>query len=178
MGRRKRDWTTPGLVVVALALAGVAWRQGGANLALDGLISGARTLLNVTPLLIAAFVVAGLAQVLVSRQMIDRWLGAGSGWRGIMLACLGGALIPGGPYVYYPIAGAFLQAGAGLGVLTAFVYAKNLWSLSRLPLEFALLGIRLTLTRYALTLVVPPVLGFLAEALFGRHIERIREAAR
>jgi uncharacterized membrane protein YraQ (UPF0718 family) len=102
--------------------------QGGPDLAFRGLISGARTLLGVTPLLIAAFAVAGLAQVLVSRQVIERWLGTGSGWRGILLACLGGALVPGGPYVYYPIAGAFLQAGAGLGVLIAFVMAKNLWT--------------------------------------------------
>ena len=173
---RKRDWTTPGLAMVALGLAGVAWVQGGSKLALGGLVSGARTLLSVIPLLIAAFVVAGLTQVLVSREVIERWLGAGSGWRGILLACVGGALVPGGPYVYYPIAGAFLQSGAGLGVLIAFVTAKNLWSLSRLPLEFALLGSHLTLTRYALTLAMPPVLGLLAEALFGRTVERIREA--
>ena len=178
MGERKRDWTAPGLAVVALGLAGVAWMQGGPDLAFRGLVSGARTLLGVTPLLIAAFVVAGLTQVLVSRQVIERWLGTGSGWRGILLACLGGALIPGGPYVYYPIAGAFLQAGAGLGVLMAFVTAKNLWTLSRLPLEFALLGPQLTLIRYVLTLAMPPLLGLLAEALFGRYIERIREVVR
>jgi virulence-associated protein VagC len=58
----------------------------------------------------------------------------------------------------------------------AFVIAKNLWSVTRLPFEFALLGTQLTLIRYGLTLVVPPLLGMLAEALFGRTIDRIREA--
>jgi uncharacterized membrane protein YraQ (UPF0718 family) len=86
-------------------------------------------------------------------------------------------LIPGGPYVYYPIAGSLLQSGAGLGVLIAFVAAKNLWSITRLPYEFALLGPQLTLLRYFLTLVFPPLLGYLAETLFGNNIERIREAA-
>jgi uncharacterized membrane protein YraQ (UPF0718 family) len=130
----------------------------------------------VTLLLVAAFLIAGLTQALVSREIIDRWLGAQSGWRGILLACLAGGLIPGGPYVYYPIAGALLQAGAGLGVLIAFVIAKNLWAFSRLPMEFALLGPRLTITRFLLTLAVPPIMGFLAEALFGRHLSKLREA--
>lgn len=165
------------LALVPLALAGLAWRRGGVELALAGLLQGGQTLLSVVPLLLAAFLIAGLIQVLVSREVVTRWLGAGSGWRGIGLACLGGALIPGGPYVYYPIAAVLMKSGAGLGVLVAFVTAKNLYSLSRLPLEFALLGPRLTIIRFAATLLLPPLLGFLAELLFGRQMERIREAA-
>jgi uncharacterized membrane protein YraQ (UPF0718 family) len=83
--------------------------------------------------------------------------------------------MPGGPYVYYPIAAVLLQTGAGLGPLVAFVSAKNLWSLSRLPLEIALLGSQLTLTRFLVTLVIPPFMGLLAERLFGNKIESIRK---
>ncbi len=165
------------LALVALALAGLAWRQGGVALVLAGLMAGGETLFSVTILLLAAFLVAGLIQVLVTREMVTRWLGAGAGWRGILLACLGGALMPGGPYVYYPIAAALMNAGASLGVLVAFVTAKNLWTLSRLPLEFALLGPNLTVIRFVITLVMPPLLGFAAEALFGGWMERIRQGA-
>jgi uncharacterized membrane protein YraQ (UPF0718 family) len=172
------DRTTLFLTAVALLLGALAWTQGGWGLALDGLVAGGRTLLSVTPMLLAAFTIAGLTQVLISPQVVERWLGSQSGWRGILLACMGGALIPGGPYVYYPIAGALLQSGAGLGVLVAFVSAKNLWSLTRLPYEFALLGTHLTLTRYAFTFIVPPLLGLISEALFGRALPRIREAVR
>lgn len=172
-----RDRTTVILAFVALALAGLAWRRGGPALALEGALQGGKTLLGVVPLLLAAFLIAGLIQVLVTREMVTRWLGARSGWRGIALACLGGALMPGGPYAYYPIAAALLKAGAGLGVLVAFVSAKNIWSVTRLPLEFALLGPRLTLIRLVVTAILPPLLGALAEGLFGRQVERIREAA-
>lgn len=170
------DRTTLFLLLMAVVLAGLAWSQGGPELALDGLIAGGKTLWRVTPLLVAAFVVAGLTQALVSRETIERWLGRSAGWRGILLACLGGALIPGGPYVYYPIAGALLKSGAGLGVMVAFITAKNLWSISRLPYEVALLGPRLTIIRFSLTFIVPPLMGFLAEALFGSRIDTIREA--
>jgi uncharacterized membrane protein YraQ (UPF0718 family) len=175
---KMKDRTTLALMGVALALASVAWWQGGAKLALTGLTQGGKTLLSVVPLLIAAFITAGLIQTLVTRDLVPRWLGTEAGWRGIALACLGGALIPGGPYVYYPIAGALLQTGASLGVLVAFVTAKNLWSVTRLPIEFALLGWQLTVIRLGVTLILPPVLGFLSEALFGQRVERMREAAR
>lgn len=170
-----RDRTTIALAVVALVLAGLAWWRGGPALALEGLVQGATTLLNVVPLLLAAFLIAGLVQALLTQEVVTRWLGTGSGWRGLALACLGGALIPGGPYVYYPIAAALLQAGAGMGVLVAFVSAKNIWSVTRLPLEFALLGPRLTVIRVAVTSILPPLLGILAEGFFGRQVERIRE---
>jgi len=165
------------LALVVVALAGVAYDQGGFDLLLDGLLSGGYTLLGVIPLLIAAFLIAGLTQVLVSRELVTRWLGAESGWKGIVLACFGGALMPGGPYVYYPITATLMKAGAGLGVMIAFVTAKNLWSISRLPLEFALLGPRLTIIRFLVTFLVPPLIGVLAQALFGQQIDRIRQSA-
>jgi uncharacterized membrane protein YraQ (UPF0718 family) len=169
-----KDRTTLFLIGVALALAILSWQQGGASLALEGVVSGGRLLLSVIPLLLAAFLIAGLIQALVTQDVVTRWLGTEAGWRGIGLACLGGALIPGGPYVYYPIAAVLLKSGASLGVLVAFVTAKNLWSVSRLPLEFALLGPQLTAVRFGLTLVVPPLLGFLADWLFGNKVEQIR----
>lgn len=144
---------------------------------LSGLTRGGETLFGVIPLLLAAFVIAGLTQVLTSPEVIEHWLGRASGWRGILLGCVGGALIPGGPYVYYPIAAALLKSGAGLGAMMAFVTAKNMWSITRLPLEVALIGPRLTLIRYLLTLAVPPALGLLADLIFGRYLEQIREAA-
>jgi uncharacterized membrane protein YraQ (UPF0718 family) len=177
MKRRQPDWTTIFIAAVAVFMAILVYRQGGLDMVLRGLELGGRTLIDVTILLLAAFLVAGLTQVLVPREVVERWLGVGSGWSGILLACLAGALIPGGPYVYYPIAGGLLQSGASLGVLVAFVTAKNLWSVSRLPYEFALLGPDLTLLRYALTFALPPIIGFLAEALFGGWLDRIREAA-
>ena len=173
-----RDRTTQVLILVAVLLAGLAWRQGGVALAAAGLVEGGKLLFSTTILLAAAFLIAGLVQALVTEEAVSRWLGQKSGWKGIALACIGGALMPGGPYVYYPIAAALLHTGAGLGVLVAFVTAKNLWAISRIPLEFALLGPQLTLIRFAVTLIIPPLLGVLAEMLLGPQVERIREAVR
>ncbi len=170
-----RDYTTPILSGVVLLLAGAAWLSGGWELVLAGVVGGVRTLLLIAPLLLCAFLIAGLIQVLLTQEKIAYWLGEGSGWRGIFLACISGALLPGGPYVYYPIAVTLLRAGASLGVVVAFISAKNVWPVVRLPLEFALLGPRLTVARLLTTFLVPPLLGFLAQALAGRQVEAIRE---
>ena len=176
--KAKRDLTPYFLALVAVLLAIFAWFKGGAQMTLKGLSSGGEILISVIPLLIAAFLTAGLIQALVSEDSVTRWLGAGSGWKGLLFACLGGALIPGGPYVYYPIAGALLNTRAGIGVLVAFVTATNLWSVSRIPMELALLGPDLTLIRYGITFLIPPLFGYLAEVLFGSYVEHIRRAVK
>ncbi len=172
-----RDKTPLVLLVVIIGLAILTFTQQGMTGILDALTSGGKVLWGTLPLLVAAFVVAGLTQVLVTEEFVTRWLGSQTGWKGIALACLAGALIPGGPYVYYPVAAVLLNNGAGLGVLIAFVAAKNLWSVSRLPYEIALIGLDFTLARFAITLVFPPLIGFLTEALFGRYLPQVREGA-
>ena len=172
-----RDKTPFILGMIALGLTILLGVKQGFSGILDGLVIGGKILWSVVPLLIAAFLVAGLTQVLVTEEFVRSWLGEATGWKGIWLACLAGALMPGGPYVYYPIAAVLLHNGAGLGALVAFVAAKNLWSVSRLPLEVALLGPKLTLVRFLGTLVIPPLIGALAQTLFGRYQERIRKEA-
>ena len=163
------------LAMVILILGYFAFSRGGWATVFQGLVGGITILIKEIPLLAAAFLTAGFIQVLVKKEFITQWLGRDSGVKGILLACLGGGLIPGGPYVYYPIAGALLSSGAGLGVLVAFVSAKNLWSVSRLPLEFAILGPTITIRRFLITFLIPPLLGLLVEWLFGGSINKIRE---
>ena len=174
----KKYWVQILLSAVILILAGLAYLRDGWQGVLDGFASGISILGRESVLLVAAFLTAGLLQVLVKKEFITRWLGREAGLKGILLACLGGGLIPGGPYAYYPIAGALLSSGAGLGVLVAFVSAKNLWSISRLPYEFAILGGTITIRRYLITFLIPPLLGILVEWLFGARIAAIREGIR
>ncbi len=175
---KKSNKFEPSIVILTITvfiLVFIAWQRGGITMILDGFLSGGNSLIRIIPLLIAAFITAGLIQVTIKKDVIERWLGSKSGIRGLLLACIGGALIPGGPYAYYPIAGALMKTGAGIGVMIAFITAKNLWALSRLPMEIALLGTELTTIRILTTFIFPIILGFLAEILFGRYINKIRE---
>jgi uncharacterized membrane protein YraQ (UPF0718 family) len=171
----KKYWVHFLLSIVIVILALFAYLQSGWDLVLDGILAGLQILWRELPLLAAAFLTAGFLQALVKKEFITRWLGTESGIKGILLACLGGGLIPGGPYAYYPIASALLKSGAGLGVLIAFVSAKNLWSVSRLPFEIAILGTTITIRRYMITFLIPPLMGIFTEKIFGSRIKSIRE---
>jgi uncharacterized membrane protein YraQ (UPF0718 family) len=116
-------------------------------------------------LLLLGFVLAGLVQVLIPRDLITRWLGDEAGAKGILIGCVVGGLFPGSPYAAFPLVASLYQAGASLGAIVGFVSAWALWSVSRLPLEIALIGARPALIRYAVTLIVPPLAGMLAEVV-------------
>ncbi|MBO8128672.1 MAG: permease [Peptococcaceae bacterium] len=164
-----------GMMAAVIFLALLAYTRGGTGLLLTGLYNGGQIIWQVLPLILIAFAVAGLLQTVISKETVSKWLGKESGIKGIFLGALAGALVPGGPYVFFPLAATFLVSGAEIGTVIAFLAAKNLWTLSRLPIEIALLGSHITLVRYAVTFIFPVLLGVLANVLFSHRVEAIRE---
>ena len=159
---RSMDTTTLVLAAAAAILLILALRRGP-NVALDGLAAAWRTLRRNLVLLILGFVLAGLVQVLIPRELITRWLGDEAGVKGILIGCVVGGLVPGAPYATFPLVASLYQAGASIGAVVGFVSAWSLWSVSRLPVEIALIDPRPALIRYGITFVVPPLAGILAE---------------
>lgn len=156
--------TTLVLAFVAAALLAIAfWR--GHDLPLAGLMAGGRTLWRNLPILVLGFVIAGLVQVLVPKELISRWLGAQAGVKGVLIACMVGGVVPGAPYAVFPLVGAFYRAGASLGAVVGFISAWSLWSVSRLPVEMALIDPKAALVRYGITLAVPPLAGLVANGV-------------
>jgi hypothetical protein len=166
-GKKRMDSATIIMVVLAVVLMALAYHRGS-DVLWAGLEKGGRTLFGILPLLIAAFIVAGIAESLIPKELIASWLGSDSGWKGIFIASGIGAITPGGPFVSYPLVAVLYKSGAGIGPLVAFVTAWSLWALSRLPLEIAFVGVRLTLIRLASTLLFPPLAGWIAMTLFNR----------
>lgn len=152
------------LVGIAAALLIYALIRGD-NLAMAGIKLAGATVWNNLILLMAGFLTAGLIQVLLPRDLIAVWLGDAAGVKAILIGCLAGGLIPGSPYVVFPIVAGFYKAGAGLGAMIGYVTAWSLWSVSRLPVEMALINPKVALLRYAITFIVPPAAGLLAHTL-------------
>jgi uncharacterized membrane protein YraQ (UPF0718 family) len=163
-GSNPVDTTTLILAAVAAVLLAVAfWRER--DLPLAGLQVAGYTLWQNLPILLLGFVVAGLAQVLIPGELITRWLGAEAGFKGILVGCVAGGLVPGAPYAAFPFVAALYQGGASLGAVVGFISAWELWSVSRLPVEIALIDPKPALVRYVVTFAVPPVAGLLAEVI-------------
>ena len=149
---------------LALFLVALGYHKGqGQHIA--GLKAGWSMTVDIFPLLVCSFVVAGMVQVFLPRELLARWVGAESGIRGIIVGSVAGALAPGGPYVSFPIVAGLLRAGAGVGTLVAFLTAWSLWALARLPLEVGVIGWRFALIRMASTFFFPPIAGLIARAV-------------
>ena len=135
-------------------------------------ISGMKSALNMTieilPLLIFAFIVAGMIQFLLPRELLSKWIGAESGMKGILLGTVAGGFAPGGPYVSLPFVAGLLRSGASVGTMVAFLTGWSLWAVSRLPMEVGILGWKFTLIRIASTFFFPPIAGLIAQTFFGR----------
>lgn len=159
----------PTLAMAALAvfLLFLGHQKGGGE-DLAGLKIAFHMVWTILPLLLFAFIVAGMIQTLIPPQVVSKWVGEESGFRGIFLASIAGGLTPGGPYVSLPIATGLARAGASIGTMVAFLTGWSLWAVARIPMEIGILGWKLTLARVASTLIFPPIAGLLANALFGR----------
>jgi uncharacterized membrane protein YraQ (UPF0718 family) len=155
------------MAILAVVLLIVGWQKGGGQ-HVAGLKSALGMTWQVLPLLVCAFIVAGMVQSLISPAALSKWIGQESGWRGIILGTIAGGLTPGGPYVNLPIVAVLLKSGASVGTLVAYVTGWSLWAVGRLPMEIGILGWRFTLVRLACTFFFPPVAGFLAQLAFGR----------
>ena len=119
-------------------------------------------------MLVFAFIVAGMIQLIIPTEMISRWIGAESGFKGILLGTLIGGVMPGGPYISLPVAIGLLRVGASVGTMVAFLTAWSLLAFARLPLEIGIMGWRFTLIRLACTFFFPPIAGLIANTFFSR----------
>jgi len=167
--RRKSQMLIPTIIMgaIAIILILVGYFRGQ-NQHITGLKATLGMTIEILPLLIFAFIVAGMVQVLIPGEIISKWIGEGSGLRGIFIGTIAGGVMPGGPYVSLPIAGGFLRAGASIGTIVAFITGWSLWAIGRLPMDIGILGWKVTIVRLACTFFFPPIAGLIANALFGK----------
>lgn len=155
------------LGAIALILAWLAWRRD-ASLLGAGLFEGGKIALDVLPVMLLTFVIAGLFTQLVPKDAVLSWIGNESGWRGIAIGSIAGILAPGGPLTMFPLVGLIQQAGAGIGTLVALVTAWSMWGVRMILLESALISPRFALFKFLSCFFVPMLAGAIAHLAYGR----------
>ena len=151
--------------VLAVILVFLSYQKG---VHIQGLKASGNMLLQIIPLLVFAFLIAGMIQFLIPREIISRWVGAESGFRGILIGTAMGSIAPGGPFVSMPLAAGMLRMGANIGTMVAFLTAWSLLAFTRMPMELGIMGWKFTLIRMACTFFFPPIAGLIANAFFSR----------
>ena len=154
------------MVVLALVLFVIAWQRGDGSHR-RGVALGWQILKRTIPLLLVAFIIVGYVNVLEPQDLVSSWIGPGSGGRGLLIGTGAGMLLPGGPYVVFPLIAALYQAGAGLGPTLAMITSWSTLALLTISFELPFMGWRFTILRIGLGLVVPLLVGMVGQFLFG-----------
>lgn len=156
------------LILIAIAAGGMFWawrrRDGSARHSVE---VGWATFKRTLPLLVVAFIIVGYVNALEPQAFVRTWIGPGSGLRGVLIGTFAGMLLPGGPYVVFPLIGTLYATGAGMGPTLAMITSWAALALLSVSFELPFLGWRFTLIRLGLGFLVPVLVGGAGMLLTG-----------
>ena len=154
------------VLLATLFVSLVAYLTGGISLLIEGMGATLHTLIQAIPLILAAFVVVGQLQQLVSTEVINKMLQRFSGIKGIIVASIAGGLFPGPPYVYYPFLASFKEKKIPFYLFFSFIVGKQTYDFARLPMEVSLINPGIALLRNIITAPVPIIMGVLSRYIY------------
>lgn len=114
---------------------------------------GLKTVEGILPQLITVIILISIMLAVFTPNTISRFLGAGTGWIGVAIAAMLGAitLIPG--FVAFPLAGELLKNGAGVLQIATFVSSLMMVGIITLPMEISYFGKRTAILRNCFALI-------------------------
>ncbi|SCY86445.1 permease [Alkaliphilus peptidifermentans] len=122
---------------------------------------------NILPQFLGVIVIVGVMLSLIDPETIGILVGNQSGWVGVILSSVIGAitLIPG--FVAFPLAALLLQNGAGVMQIAAFVSSLMMVGVVTIPVEIKYFGKKLTLLRNTLAFIF----SFIVALIIGRVVQ-------
>lgn len=108
---------------------------------------------GILPQFIGIIILIGVVLAILNPQVVSRLIGGSSGWLGVLLSSLVGAitLIPG--FIAFPTVAMLLKGGAGYMQMGAFVSSLMMVGIVTLPLEIRYFGRKAALARNALAFI-------------------------
>ena len=165
--RRAFDWSAAIIAALAITAAMIVFFRDGQARFMEILTEDLSLFGTVLPKILAGCLIGAFVTLLLPRETIARWVGAESGFAGILLATIAGAIMPGGPFTIYPVAGALLLAGADAGAACAFVISWTLIGYTRaIVWELPFFGLDFVTWRIIFCLPLPILAGLAARAIW------------
>ncbi|MBR0598541.1 permease [Sinanaerobacter chloroacetimidivorans] len=124
------------------------------------------------------FVLLGLLDIWVPREIMIKYMGEGSGLKGILLSIFIGSAAAGPLYGAFPVAAVFMKKGVKFSNILIFIGA---WSTTKIPMllfEVTSLGMKFTVTR--LLIDIPGIIiiaAILAKLVSKEEVKKIYQNA-
>ncbi|MCA3617282.1 MAG: permease [Methylobacterium sp.] len=175
MQRKPLDW---GFILVAtLSIGSMVWvsLRDGIAVSQHILAEDFWLFLTILPKVALGCLIGGLIRLMIARETIERYIGEGSGLKGLAIAAIIGTLFPAGPFTIFPLAAVLMVSGADRGAAIAFISGWLLLGINRAVIwEMPFFGADFVLFRFLLSLPMPVLLGLAARAsLFDRYVNRL-----
>ncbi|WP_372999566.1 hypothetical protein [Lutispora sp.] len=155
--------TTIILSIAAIILIVINSKKTGKQY--EGLKLGLTQFLQTAPIILGAFILAGIIEVLIPREFVQNWLSREAGLKGIVLGTFGGMLLAMGPYAFYPIVASIMASGAGLGTIISIITGWVLLGLSKFPYETGFFGVKFTVKKLIFSIPFCFLAGLIAYIL-------------
>jgi uncharacterized membrane protein YraQ (UPF0718 family) len=163
------------LVMVVLFVVFLFLFPSKAGRAEKSLLDQLKTMLLVMP---PIFVLLGLLDVWVPREMLIRYMGKGSGVKGTALGIVLGAVAAGPLYGAFPVAAVLMDKGASFMNVLVFIGA---WSTLKIPMflfEMQSLGARFAVARFLVDVPGIFLIAFILNKLLtAEDVEKIYSAS-
>lgn len=165
-GRAMFDLSSLLIVVISLACAAIVYLRDGQARVWSVLTHDSWIFVEILPRILAGSLIGGFIAYVIPRERVSKTLGSESGWMGLLIGMVFGALLPGGPFTIYPVASALLVAGADAGAIISFVTSWTLIGYARaLVWEMPFMGPDFTFWRILICLPLPILAGWLGRTL-------------
>ena len=163
--RKPFDWSTALVTLCVVVAAIVVYVRDGWDRFTAVFLGDLHIFVDILPKMAAGCLIGVFSTLLIPREIVARLVGAESGLAGLLIATFAGVIMPGGPVTVYPVAGAFLTAGADVGAALAFVTSWTLLGYARaLVWELPFFGANFVMWRMAIAPAFPIIVG-----LIGRY---------
>ncbi len=127
--------------------------------------SNTKVMVSIIP---PVFILFGLLDVWVKRETMVKYLGEGSGFKGVILALFLGSAAAGPLYAAFPVAIILLKKGSRLFNVLIMLGA---WSTTKIPLllfELSVMGLKFTIIRLFLNLFGIIVIAYFTERILSK----------
>jgi uncharacterized membrane protein YraQ (UPF0718 family) len=114
------------------------------------------------------FILLGLLDIWVPREMMMKYMGEGSGLKGIVLSIIIGSAAAGPLYGAFPVAAVFMKKGVKFSNVLIFIGA---WSTTKIPMllfEISALGSKFAITRLLIDIPGIIIIAFLLSAFVSK----------
>ena len=116
----------------------------------------------------AVTILIGILSVWATQEMVTKYLGKESGFKGFLIALLMGTLPAGPLYVAFPVAKALRMKGASVGNMVTYLSVFAAIKLPQLLMEWRFLGWKFTLLRFPITVVLIYLMSMVVDLIFKK----------